>query len=70
MLQNQNIVSKIENIYYMQPIIKMFYIYSEKYGLAKCLNYLDNMIIDAKFDIKTLLNKRLNNKQIKNKFLA
>lgn len=63
-------LEKIENTYYMIPILIKLKIYQEKYGLIVCLDYLYEILNTAKNDVEILLDERINEGIIKDKAQA
>lgn len=61
---------KIENTYYMIPILQILNEYIQKYGLEKSLDYLSIILTSAKDDVEILLDKRLLDGKITDKSQA
>jgi type II restriction enzyme len=63
-------LKKIETTYYMIPILKKLESYTGKFGLEKSLDYLDDILNNSKNDVEVLLDERINQGKIKDKFQA
>lgn len=63
-------IKKIEETYYMVPILETLTSYIHNYGLEKSFDYLHPILIDSKNSVETLLDKRIENGDIKDKSQA
>lgn len=65
-----NEIKKIEETYYMFPILQKLSVYIENHGLDKSFNYLHPILLDSKDDVEKLLDERIKNGDIKDKSQA
>jgi type II restriction enzyme len=65
-----NEVKKIEETYYMFPILQKLNCYIESHSLGKSFDYLHPILLESKDDVEKLLDERVRNGDIKDKSQA